>query len=74
MARKIIQIAASYEGRDHHAGLIPGDRLFALCDDGTVWLHRWQIKDTHTSPYGDAPERWERLVKIPQEKSRFDNE
>jgi hypothetical protein len=48
--RKIIQIEASHTKDDKNG------RLYALCDDGTVWLYMWD----------DGPEEWCRLAPIPQ--------
>jgi hypothetical protein len=57
--RKIIQIAVTYMPRDDE---VEGDdRLFALCDDGSVWIHVWR-----TPGEGDV-QRWEPLVDIPQD-------
>lgn len=50
MTRKIIQIAMGYDIRGH-----AGDFL-ALCDDGSVWLHREGIA-------------WQSLADIPQDDS-----
>jgi hypothetical protein len=53
--RKIIQIAAAYDDGD--------DRVFALCDDGTVWAH------IEKNALVNRAEGWERLMAIPQEQS-----
>ena len=50
--RKIIQIATAYAPDAEF-----GDRVFALCDDGTVWVYRWSR---------EWPDRWERLARVPQ--------
>jgi hypothetical protein len=57
--RKIIQIAATYASRDDDDETPPPDRLFALCDDGSVWIHHWS--------HGRGRELWERLADIPQD-------
>jgi hypothetical protein len=56
MRRKIVQLAATHWPEED---VDEGDALFALCDDGSVWLHHWRFKD--------HPEGWERLADIPQD-------
>ncbi len=74
MARKIIQIAVAHAPRDempehlaqesrYSVVLAPHDLLFALCDDGTVWLHHWP-GDADNEP---GVEYWEQLAGIPQD-------
>lgn len=61
MRRKIVQLAAAYAEREDE-DTPPADRLFALCDDGSVWI--W------VSSYYDGavrqPDTWDRLADIPQ--------
>jgi hypothetical protein len=57
MARKIVQIAVTHappEG-DRFA-----ERLFALCNDGSVWRYSWGDR-------GTGPACWIRLGNIPQD-------
>ena len=51
LPRRVIQIAP----REAHGSSRPG--LWALCNDGTMWLHV-------SSPLND--EQWERVPEIPQ--------
>ena len=57
--RQIIQIAAAYAPGDPENA----DRLFALCDDGSVWFHMKPIPGRSST----REERWVRLLDIPQD-------
>jgi hypothetical protein len=62
LTRKVVQIAIGHrEGEDAIEGLpLPeGDRIYALCDDGTIWYNdmslekdEWQWWTMHTVPQG----------------------
>jgi hypothetical protein len=57
--RKIVQLAATYAPRDRDGGVVPQERLFALCNDGSVWEYR------HWS--GRVDPDWMRLADVPQD-------
>jgi hypothetical protein len=61
MRRKIVQLAAAHTPvtDDFPDGL---DRLFALCDDGSVWVWR--------PGYANVVEDWLRLPDIPQDTGK----
>jgi hypothetical protein len=61
--RRIIQIAAAYAPYDEAVNSPADDRLFALCDDGSVWVHRWVV-------YADSARMegtWLEMADIPQD-------
>lgn len=54
--RKIIQIAAVHAPFDEEGAVPAADRLYALCDDGSVWYTQWSQQ---LRPH------WVRLADIP---------
>lgn len=50
MPRKIIQIAVA---NDSVLGFTVCRQLYALCDDGTIWI---------ATRYGDKDKKWERVT------------
>lgn len=55
MPRKVIQIAAT-----EAMGNVHSRRLFALCDDGSVWMYAATSGEK-------TPKDWARLLDIPQD-------
>lgn len=66
--RKIIQIATTSPAIGISQSLLSTTRtkcephLFALCDDGTVW-----VMGLNTSPQENSWSGWERVPDLPQE-------
>jgi hypothetical protein len=58
LTRKVIQIAIGHR-QDEDNDVVGGDRLYALCDDGTIWYNEmdptqdeWPWWTLHTVPQG----------------------
>lgn len=67
MGRKIVQIAVTYSRRNKEWATEPDDRLFALCDDGSVWIYVWESEPGPSEYTPVRPEGWVRLIDIPQD-------
>jgi hypothetical protein len=56
--RKIVQLAVTHQPYNQ-IGIEDQDRLYALCNDGSVWRLMWATRG--------HPETWDRLPDIPQD-------
>lgn len=63
LSSKVIQIQAANQPGDHNSG--PHVQLFALCEDGSVWVQY------HSSGYSNVPTdgRWYPIVQPTSEAS-----